>query len=430
MILEKFNLEKGKIYSIVGISKNSGKTTTLNQILKEAYNNNLICGITTTGIDGEKKDSVFKHPKPEIITYPGFYIATSQLSFLQNPGIYEIIENTGINNIYGNIYIAKSLKKSKIELINSTNLSNMLKILKRLRMVSDIVLVDGAFDRVTSASPFICDGFIYAISISQYKSLAQFEKSINDLHIKLSINNTWLLKKKKGKDYKDINISKNHYNYSENIATTFQNIIKNISLKESETLSKVFFIFSFSTNIADFNNSKKYNEKNFNNTKTSIMKSIKSIMDKFLNNKEIKFKFYNNLNFFIVILNTDSLITISKKLTFILQYFFKYNLIGLYTPGALTDSIAEILFNANFKKNNFNIIIKDFTKYFLTNIYYKKLLNRNIAILPLFYSELKGITISSFSNLSKSLNLKNPKIIKALIKKYFDNFPVIDLFTD
>ena len=51
--------EKYKTVSIVGMAKNAGKTTALNYLLEEAYDEGLRMGVTSTGRDGETSDLVF-----------------------------------------------------------------------------------------------------------------------------------------------------------------------------------------------------------------------------------------------------------------------------------------------------------------------------------------------------------------------------------
>jgi len=58
--------KKYKTISLVGMAKNCGKTTALNQIIMEAMDENLVLGITSIGRDGEKQDIVTYTEKPLI----------------------------------------------------------------------------------------------------------------------------------------------------------------------------------------------------------------------------------------------------------------------------------------------------------------------------------------------------------------------------
>lgn len=50
--------QKYKTLSIVGMSKNAGKTTALNYLIEEAMDEGVMLGITSTGRDGEDRKSV------------------------------------------------------------------------------------------------------------------------------------------------------------------------------------------------------------------------------------------------------------------------------------------------------------------------------------------------------------------------------------
>lgn len=64
-LLDKIQ-ENYKTLSIVGMSKNAGKTTALNYLIEEAMDEGVILGITSTGRDGESVDLVTETEKPRI----------------------------------------------------------------------------------------------------------------------------------------------------------------------------------------------------------------------------------------------------------------------------------------------------------------------------------------------------------------------------
>jgi len=65
-IIQKLQKNKIKILSIIGLSKNCGKTTTLIKIIDSIdEESNRIC-VTSIGIDGEKYDHLFLFEKPKI----------------------------------------------------------------------------------------------------------------------------------------------------------------------------------------------------------------------------------------------------------------------------------------------------------------------------------------------------------------------------
>ena len=58
--------EKYNTLSIVGMSKNAGKTTALNYLIEEAMDEGVNIGVTSTGRDGETQDLVTGTEKPRV----------------------------------------------------------------------------------------------------------------------------------------------------------------------------------------------------------------------------------------------------------------------------------------------------------------------------------------------------------------------------
>ena len=67
-----------KSVSVVGLEKNTGKTETLNYILKRLSNYDGVVGVTSIGIDGEGVDQVTQTAKPEIYLPAGTLFTTSE----------------------------------------------------------------------------------------------------------------------------------------------------------------------------------------------------------------------------------------------------------------------------------------------------------------------------------------------------------------
>ena len=63
--------------SIIGMCKNAGKTTVLNQIIKEVKGSGRILALTSIGRDGEDKDLVTGTKKPGIHVEEGTLVATA-----------------------------------------------------------------------------------------------------------------------------------------------------------------------------------------------------------------------------------------------------------------------------------------------------------------------------------------------------------------
>ncbi len=155
--------DKYKIISIVGMAKNSGKTVTLNSVLEEAEEENLTLGLTSIGRDGEKTDIVTKTEKPQIYAYEGTIIATAR-SFIENTDTkIEILEVTDCTSSMGKIVIGRVVTSGYIELAGAASGTDIIKTSnKMLEYGAKLVIVDGAIDRKSSASPSVTEATILA----------------------------------------------------------------------------------------------------------------------------------------------------------------------------------------------------------------------------------------------------------------------------
>lgn len=157
------NLIKSKYntVSIVGMSKNSGKTVTLNHLIKEAEEANIPIGITSIGRDGEYKDVITELEKPRIYVDKGTIIATTiELLKLGNAEV-EILKTTDYRTPLGEIVIGKVISKGNIEIGGPQSLKELNEITQIMHSLgAEIVIIDGALDRKSSAAPIISEATI------------------------------------------------------------------------------------------------------------------------------------------------------------------------------------------------------------------------------------------------------------------------------
>lgn len=154
---------KYKIISVVGMAKNSGKTVTLNELIEEATDNNLRLGITSIGRDGEKQDIVTFTEKPLIYINEGTLIATAEEIFNVCEANLEILEITDCNTSLGRVLIARALSPGYVQIAGPCTNNEIKRIAKKmLSYGADISIVDGALDRLSSASPSITEATILA----------------------------------------------------------------------------------------------------------------------------------------------------------------------------------------------------------------------------------------------------------------------------
>ncbi|WP_240838995.1 hypothetical protein [Acidaminobacter sp. JC074] len=147
--------------SIVGMAKNAGKTVTLNAILDEAYENGKTIGLTSIGRDGEKQDIVTCTEKPLIYVYEGSIIATPESMFEKSEAKMEVLEVTDFYTSMGKIIIGRVKMAGYIQIAGPcSNHEIMLSGEKMKAYGADLIIVDGAIDRKTTASPSITEATI------------------------------------------------------------------------------------------------------------------------------------------------------------------------------------------------------------------------------------------------------------------------------
>jgi len=159
-------IKKYKVISIIGLSKNVSKTTTLNHIINLLRGKHTI-GVTSIGRDGEPYDAITELPKPKIIVEKGTIFATAEDSLKNSDIEAELIKNTDFTTPLGIINIYRANKKGFVELAGPS-MNKQLKNLcnDMLKIGCDVIFIDGAFDRRSFATPLISDATILSTGAS------------------------------------------------------------------------------------------------------------------------------------------------------------------------------------------------------------------------------------------------------------------------
>lgn len=162
MLIEQIK-DKYKTISIVGMSKNSGKTVTLNHLISEAMYNDIPLGITSIGRDGESDDVVTETDKPRIYVEVGTYIATAREMLSLGDANIEILRVTNYRTPMGEIIIGRVRTAGYIQIAGPKLLSEIREASElMLELGAEFVIIDGALDRVSSADPRISEATILA----------------------------------------------------------------------------------------------------------------------------------------------------------------------------------------------------------------------------------------------------------------------------
>ena len=142
--------------ALIGLGKNVGKTTALNELVRQAT---VPLGLTSIGRDGELVDAITSHAKPPIRVPEGTVVATVTLPEVE--GAFEVLEDTGERTAIGPVQIARALKPTQWELSGPPSTRGLSHIKDRLQHYgAEFVILDGAFDRRSSATPTLTDATI------------------------------------------------------------------------------------------------------------------------------------------------------------------------------------------------------------------------------------------------------------------------------
>ena len=150
-----------KIITIVGMSKNSGKTVALNHLMSEAAEEGIIVGITSIGRDGELLDLVTHTDKPRIFVEENTLIATATSILPLGDASIEIIMVTDYRTPLGEVVIGRVKSPGYIQIAGPQSLKEVKEVANiMLSLGARFVIVDGALDRRSSASPSISEATI------------------------------------------------------------------------------------------------------------------------------------------------------------------------------------------------------------------------------------------------------------------------------
>ena len=140
--------KKYKTVSIVGMAKNAGKTTALNYLLEEAYDEGLRMGVTSTGRDGETSDLVFETDKPKV------YFGLAETSL-------EILKRTNCRTALGQVLLCRVARSGYVQIAGPGSIMEHKKLCAQMfEQGIDMIIIDGAIDRKSIADPATSDAII------------------------------------------------------------------------------------------------------------------------------------------------------------------------------------------------------------------------------------------------------------------------------
>lgn len=163
-----------KTLSIVGMSKNAGKTTAMNFLIEEAMDEGMILGITSTGRDGETVDLVTETEKPRIYVDEGTIVSLpKQLYELSEAGM-EILKITKYSTAMGQLLLCRVVESGYVQIAGpGSTAEHKLLCQEMLDLGAEIVIIDGAIDRKSIASPETSDAIILATGAVLSRSMSK-----------------------------------------------------------------------------------------------------------------------------------------------------------------------------------------------------------------------------------------------------------------
>ena len=152
-----------KTISFVGMSKNAGKTTALNFLIEEAMDEGLIIGVTSTGRDGETQDVVTGTEKPKVYLDRGTIVAVPQQLFSLSEASLEVVKRTNYSTAIGSLLICRVMEAGYVQIAGPViNAEQKLLCEDMLKLGCEMILIDGAIDRKSIASPDTSEAIILA----------------------------------------------------------------------------------------------------------------------------------------------------------------------------------------------------------------------------------------------------------------------------
>ncbi|MDR1574257.1 MAG: hypothetical protein LBS24_08100 [Clostridiales Family XIII bacterium] len=154
---------KYKIVSVVGLAKNTGKTTALDALIAEAPEEDLRLGVTSTGRDGETEDLVTGTEKPGIFLPEGTIVTIpTELYAFADAGL-EILRMTDYRTALGRVMLCGVADAGYVQVAGPVSATSQTGVCaEMLALGAELVLIDGAVDRRSVAAPHASDAVILA----------------------------------------------------------------------------------------------------------------------------------------------------------------------------------------------------------------------------------------------------------------------------
>lgn len=197
-IVARANIQR---LSLIGLSKNAGKTTATNHLLETLLREKLYraeeLALTSLGLDGEATDALSGLPKPRYVPQTGLLVATTSdlLHQAESEGAQvERLQQLPGRTALGPVILARILRPGRIIIAGPTLLRELRSALDRLQALGTrLGIIDGAINRLGAAAPNVTDACILCTGASAATTPELVARRTADILIRLSTGQTrWI----------------------------------------------------------------------------------------------------------------------------------------------------------------------------------------------------------------------------------------------
>lgn len=147
------SLEGVHSLAIIGMEKNTGKTTFLNTLVAAMAGRRLLA-LTSIGRDGEAQDVLGGHAKPRIFVEEGTIVITARGLLRHCDITMEVLETTGMPTAMGEVVFLRAKSGGFVELAGPSRMEDLKRTEERLRSHAPdaLFIMDGALSRNAPAA--------------------------------------------------------------------------------------------------------------------------------------------------------------------------------------------------------------------------------------------------------------------------------------
>jgi hypothetical protein len=147
--------------AVIGVAKNSGKTTTLNTLIGARASEPSPFGLVSVGIDGESVDALLGIEKPTLWLPEGTLIASAHRALEASKARFEYLEPLDFSTPLGETVVARVRQAGDVLLAGMRHRGDVRGACDRLEdWGAGRVFIDGAYDRMSAASGEVAGGVI------------------------------------------------------------------------------------------------------------------------------------------------------------------------------------------------------------------------------------------------------------------------------